>query len=345
MVLILRFTVALLATLFFCGISLHAWRQRSFGVACLALWMGALAASTWLLVLAIFPNGRLTPIGMLVTGLLTTLSGPLLLGYVLYALRGMRLHWAWFLPFVIQVMAAVALGKQSNLYFSAIPVMLLEFAYACVAWLVWYRYARPRSSQPAVIGVLIAVTALHLANVASIVDYLGFIDYRPIRQFSLVIVVVWLMAALILSLAHSPMFRNLVPGLAAPVSDADQALFGRIEELMRNERPWADPDLDVGAMARALGTYPNAVSRALSRAGGISFYDYVNRYRVREAERLLSDPEESRIKIEALGRQAGFRARSTFFKLFRQHTGQTPSEYRAARSTPAERVQSSPSAH
>jgi AraC-like DNA-binding protein len=331
MVLILRFTVALLATLFFCGISLHAWRQRSFGVACLALWMGALAGSAWLLILAIFPNGRLTPTGMLVTGLLTTLSGPLLLGYVIYAVRGTRLHWAWFLPFVVQSMAAVALGRQLNLYASTIPVVLLEYAYACVAWLVWYRHARPRSSQPAVIGVLVAVTALHLGTAASIVDFLGIIDYRPIRQLSLVIVAVWLMAALILSLTHSPMFRNLVPALAAPASDADQALFGRMEELMRSGRPWADPDFDVGALARALGTYPNAVSRALSRAGDVSFYDYVNRHRLREAERLLSDPAEARTKIEALGRQAGFRARSTFFKLFRQHTGQTPSEYRAAR--------------
>jgi AraC-like DNA-binding protein len=331
MVLILRFTVALLATLFFCGISLHAWRQRSFGVACLALWMGALAVSAWLLVLAIFPNGRLTPTGMLVTGLLTTLSGPLLLGYVIYAVRGMRLRWAWFLPFVIQAMAAAVLGRQLNLYASSIPVMLLEFAYACVAWLVWYRHARPRGSQPAVIGVLVAVSALHLANVASIVDYLGFIDYRPIRQLSLVIIIVWLMAALILSLAHSPMFRNLVPGLAARASDADQALFGRIEELMRSQRPWADPDFDVGAMARALDTYPNAVSRALSRAGDVTFYDYVNGHRLREVERLLADPAEARVKIEALGRQAGFRARSTFFKLFRERTGQTPSEYRAAR--------------
>ncbi len=181
------------------------------------------------------------------------------------------------------------------------------------------------------IGVLVAVTALHFGTAASIVDYLGIIDYRPIRQLSLVIVAVWLMAALILSLTHSPMFRNLVPALAAPASDADQALFGRIEELMRSERPWADPDFDVGALARGLGTYPNAVSRALSRAGNVTFYDYVNGHRLREAERLLADPNEARVKVEALGRQAGFRARSTFFKLFRERTGQTPSEYRAAR--------------
>jgi len=92
-----------------------------------------------------------------------------------------------------------------------------------------------------------------------------------------------------------------------------------------------------------LGTYPSAVSRALGRAGNTAFYDYVNEYRVREAQRLLTDPVESRFKVEALGRQAGFRARSTFFKLFRQHTGVTPAEYRASHAT-GRNVLSSPPA-
>ena len=103
------------------------------------------------------------------------------------------------------------------------------------------------------------------------------------------------------------------------------------------------PRFRVGAMARMLGTYPSAVSRARGRAGSRAFYDYVNDCRVREAQRLLTDPLESRFKVEALGRQAGFRARSTFFKLFRQHTGLTPAEYRTSHSAGRTAV-SSPSA-
>jgi hypothetical protein len=37
MILMLHLTVALLATLLACGIGAYAWRQRSFGVGCLAL--------------------------------------------------------------------------------------------------------------------------------------------------------------------------------------------------------------------------------------------------------------------------------------------------------------------
>jgi AraC-like DNA-binding protein len=328
---LLRYSVALLATILVFGIATHAWRQRSFGVACLAGWMATLALSAWAMVLLITPDGRLTPFGLLFSAPLTMLAGPLLLGYVTYAVRGVRLHWAWFLPFAIHLVATLALGMDLYRNFGMMRVILLEFVFTLIAWIVFLRGAKPPLGQPAVIGVLAAVTALHLGQAAGILDVLGIIEYRPIRQAPLIIVCLWLLGVLVMGFLESPLLRQLAPAMAATASDADRALFARMERLMREDEPWRETDFDVGALARRLGTYPNAVSRALSRAGNAAFYEYVNAYRLREAERLLSDPKEARIKIEALGRQAGFRARSTFFKLFRERTGQTPSEYRAAR--------------
>jgi transcriptional regulator GlxA family with amidase domain len=55
---------------------------------------------------------------------------------------------------------------------------------------------------------------------------------------------------------------------------------------------------------------------------------------VREASACCSI-REARIKIEALGRQAGFRARSTFFKAFRAYAGLSPAEFRRERNAAA----------
>ena len=74
----LRFTIAILATLLACGIGVHAWRQRSFGIACLALWMATVAASGWTLVIMIGPRGILTPDGALLMGLALLAVGVLL---------------------------------------------------------------------------------------------------------------------------------------------------------------------------------------------------------------------------------------------------------------------------
>ena len=330
MVVVLRVTVALLATLLACGIGAHAWRQRSFGAGCLALWMAALAMNTWQLVLVAFSGGRFTPGGCLLFELLVTLAAPLLLGYVTYAVRGVRLHWAWFLPFAALLAASTALGTRLTAHLGALELIPLQVFYTAVAWVAWFRHAQPRTGQPAVIGVLTAVTVVHVAQVLGLLCSLGYIDYWPIRQAPFLVLSAGLALAVVVALTDSARFRRLAPALTPPVHDSERALFARIEELMNEERPWSNPEFDVGVMARMLGTYPSAVSRALGRAGNTAFYDYVNEHRVREAQRLLTDPVESRFKVEALGRQAGFRARSTFFKLFRQHTGVTPAEYRAS---------------
>jgi AraC-like DNA-binding protein len=303
----------------------------------------ALATVAWEAVLMIRPDGRLTPVGRFIAELLTTLAAPLLLGYVIHAVRGARFHSAWFLPFAIHSVAALAFGPRLNAHISLFYPILLEYAYMVLTWGAWFRYAKPRSGHLAVLGVLLAVTAGQLGQIAGILDFLGYFHYPPLRQASLVLIGSCLAVAVVIALTESPRFRSLTPSRTPSVDAAERALFIRIDQLMRDARPWLDPDFDVGAMARLLGTYSNAVSKALGRAGGTSFYDYVNEYRVREAQRLLTDPMESRFKVEALGRQAGFRARSTFFKLFRQHTGLTPSEYRASQAA-GPQASSSPSA-
>jgi AraC-like DNA-binding protein len=329
---LLRNVVALLTTMLAIGMLVQAWRQRSYGLRCLAAWMLTLAACAWVIVLSIGSTRRMSPLGLLLVPLLSTPAGPLLLGYVLHAMRAERLRPAWFLPFAVHLAAAILLGVELNRWISLTSVIWLEYVCLVIAWWVWARSGVSARDRAVTGGVLAAVTALQLANVAQTLAVLGLIGLSPaVLQAPFYVVSAWSLVAIVFALLESPTLRRLAPALAPHPSTADAELFRRMQALMSERRAWSDPGFDVGALARQLGTHPNAISRALSRAGGTTFYDYVNGYRLREAERLLSDPLESRIKIEALGRQAGFRARSTFFKLFRERTGQTPSEYRAAR--------------
>jgi AraC-like DNA-binding protein len=335
--------VALLLTILAFGTLAHAWRRRSYGLRCLAVWTLTLAACAWC---EVSTTMRVSPLGQLLVPLLSTPAGPLLLGYVQHVLRGERLNPAWFLPFAAHLVAAILLGTELNRWISLTSVIWLEYACLLVAWWVWARSGVPGRDRIATGSVLIAVTALHLANAAQTLAVFGLIEFTPaVHNAPFLVVSAWSLGAIVLALLESPTLRRLAPGIAPLPDAADGELYRRMEALMCERRPWSDPGFDVGTLAQLLGTHPNAVSRALSRAGSTTFYDYANGYRLREAERLLSDPRESRLKIEALGRQAGFRARSTFFKLFRERTGQTPSEYRATRAAPAQRGQSSPSTH
>lgn len=329
---LLREIVAILATMLTLGIAAQAWRQRSFGLVCLAAWMAALAATAWVIVAGFTPGVGMSATGRLLIPLLSTPAGPLLYGYVLYASRGTRLHWGWFVPAAAHLAAALALGSALNQSINLHHVIWLEYAMLVASWWVWARSGGTAGDRLAPGMVLGAATALALANVLQTLSFMRVIALTPFVAYApFGVVAAWALAAIVFALAESPSLRRLARGRDATPEGADAALFERIGKVMLESGAWAQPDFDVGSLARLLDTHPNAVSRALNRAGDTNFYDYVNGYRLREAERLLSDPRESRVKIEALGRQAGFRARSTFFKLFRQRTGQTPAEYRASR--------------
>lgn len=331
---LVRYIVAILAGALALGLSAHASRQRCFGLGCLAGWVACAALSA--LIFGLKSSGLIArPWPAVLVGLTNTLAGPLLLAYVLHALHQRKLHWAAYLPFQLNLLAVLLFGDALGLWMIVVGTILVDFAYTAAAWVLYIRAknsVEPRRPILPVLGVLIAISTFHLGQIAMITEMGGKLLAYDVP---FLVIGTWLVIAIYIALIGSPTLRAFVPALA-PVADAgDRALLTRIDLVMLEQRPWTDPELEVGKLAALLETNTNAVSRALSRAGNTNFYDYVNSYRAEEAERLLLDPEEARIKIEALGRQAGFRARSTFFKVFRARTGLAPAEFRRTRNPAA----------
>ena len=57
------------------------------------------------------------------------------------------------------------------------------------------------------------------------------------------------------------------------------------------------------------------------------FNDFINQYRVNYVLGLLKEMDWKNMKLEALGAEAGFSSRTTFFVTFKKVTGLTPAEY------------------
>lgn len=106
----------------------------------------------------------------------------------------------------------------------------------------------------------------------------------------------------------------------------------RLEEallaLMDRERPWQDSDLTLADLASRLNTTPHKLSEVLNSQLGVTFYDFVNGYRVREVQRRIAAGEAHRVKMLTLAMDAGFASKSTFNLVFKKFTSQTPSDYR-----------------
>ena len=111
-------------------------------------------------------------------------------------------------------------------------------------------------------------------------------------------------------------------------SDERRALFEHARQDMQEQAHYLEMDLTLGELAAAIGTTPRDLSEAINGEGGVSFYDFVNSYRVAAARQLLLDaPNE---KILSVAYQSGFNSKSTFNKAFKAETGQSPSEFRKA---------------
>ena len=106
----------------------------------------------------------------------------------------------------------------------------------------------------------------------------------------------------------------------------NQQLFRRICELMDSpERIYTDTDLDRLRLAQLLGTNEHYITDAISAcANGKSVSGFLNDYRLRYASHLLTTTDNSATLIAEL---SGF-SRSSFFRVFSDAYGMSPSDYR-----------------
>jgi AraC-like DNA-binding protein len=107
----------------------------------------------------------------------------------------------------------------------------------------------------------------------------------------------------------------------------EEALAG-LQDLMEIEKVYLDPDLTLQKLAKQLRIHYNHLSRIINERFGVSFKNYINRYRIEEAKRRLADSAEKDRNITDIMIDAGFYSKSTFNTAFRKFTGTSPSKYR-----------------
>ena len=96
--------------------------------------------------------------------------------------------------------------------------------------------------------------------------------------------------------------------------------------LMAEEQPWLEPELTLTELAKRLHITPGLLSKVINAGCGQNFNDFVNAYRVREAQRLLADPRLAHYSLVGVALESGFNSRSTFNRVFKKMVGQAPSE-------------------
>lgn len=103
----------------------------------------------------------------------------------------------------------------------------------------------------------------------------------------------------------------------------------RIVRAMEADELYMDPDITIENLAKRVSLPERTVSRILNQHFGNNFFEYINRYRIEKAKKLLSQPEYQDWTILRVLSESGFTSKSTFNAIFKKQVGHTPSQYRA----------------
>ncbi|MEL6625641.1 MAG: helix-turn-helix transcriptional regulator [Bacteroidota bacterium] len=99
-----------------------------------------------------------------------------------------------------------------------------------------------------------------------------------------------------------------------------------LEEKMREEKLYTQPDLSLQVVADHLQVKPYLISHSLKEILQTRFNEYVNTWRVKEVQQLLKEPQNQKYTLLSIALEAGFNSKSSFNRAVKKHLGISPSE-------------------
>ena len=106
-------------------------------------------------------------------------------------------------------------------------------------------------------------------------------------------------------------------------SNSDNGLL--LQQWMEQQKPYLNPEFKLMDLRAVLPMNRTYLSQLINSTYGCSFYQFVNRYRIEEAKRLMQDHPE--MKAGEIASRAGFSSREAFARTFTQVTGLSPREW------------------
>ncbi|HBB01330.1 MAG: hypothetical protein A2W86_05950 [Bacteroidetes bacterium GWD2_45_23] len=100
-----------------------------------------------------------------------------------------------------------------------------------------------------------------------------------------------------------------------------------LNKYMQDEKPYMNKELKIGDLADALHTSSHSLSFLFNQYLNVSYYDFVNEWRIAEFKKLVAEDTFSKYTLEVLADLCGFSSRASFFRSFKKSTGITPNEY------------------
>ncbi len=165
--------------------------------------------------------------------------------------------------------------------------------------------------------------------------YFGYQYLFYVDSFTSIVSSVMIYAAGFMTLRQPEVFSGLSPFKKLPrykkssLSPQKAEIYlKQLVDVMKSHKLYLNSDLKLQSLADELSISTHYVSQVLNERLGQNFFDFVNQFRIEDAQKKLRDPAYEYYTILSIALEVGFNSKASFNAAFKKHTQMTPSEFR-----------------
>jgi len=182
--------------------------------------------------------------------------------------------------------------------------------------------------------VMVSETLLVSAKITNVVNYFSFAQAQLSNigltgyytTFALVNLLVF--TAVRYFGAFEQVSEPIVSQKASEEKVLQPEMAAQVDQGIRRDKIYMEPDITLDSLAESLNIMPRDLSTLINRHFGINYYEFINRYRIEEAKRMLTSDEYKNTTITDIYLEVGFNSKSVFYTFFKKIEGITPTQCR-----------------
>lgn len=194
---------------------------------------------------------------------------------------------------------------------------------------------------------LVSISAMSL-NI--IIVFFDVADWVQLRMIIFVIASFWVFFLGYYSVRKTPFYRSY-PVEYASIRNAEKkedksakyektklktadipVMKQKLLDHLAQEKPYLNSNLTIAQLAAPLDIPAYQLSQLINEHFGQTFFELINTYRVEELKKRLLDEQYKNLTLLGIAMECGFNSKASFNRIFKQLTGQTPSQYIKERS-------------
>jgi AraC-like DNA-binding protein len=110
------------------------------------------------------------------------------------------------------------------------------------------------------------------------------------------------------------------------VSEKSHSLVKKLMVLLNDEKIYLEPGLNIRQVAKKLAVSSSILSQVINDQLNKSFRELINDYRIEDIKAKLINPD-NKASVLSLALESGFNSEASFYRVFKNSTGQTPKAF------------------